>query len=274
MCAANTNLKNRKWLETPVVKDGKLKKQKNKSAIKWELFEKFIEYEKDPFWIEYWDRASKGKFPSGFYFNGRNITYDLRSSTFIVSLKKDPMTNYKLIKHIFQTHGHIYSPDDIQKIENKKFANLDSKTSKQNTETWCSFNKIQQKCLITKFVQKISALKKMTTEEQKRFEQTLRIGIITGKIDKNDIIIQDSEIYDVMNIEWSEELNSFYLPGDIDLKPKKVNKKIVEKDYGEYPEWNRWIEKIKAKNKKQKDKEKLIEIDINEQNDEFSSTRH
>jgi hypothetical protein len=271
MCAANTNLRLRKWLEAHIVGGNKVKKQKNRTMVKWEIFEEFISYEMDDFWIAYWERAVKGKFPPGFFFNGKSLTYNHRNKTFITNLKDDSVSNHRLIKHMFQTQGHIYSPDDMQKIKNREFVNSEEKRTNLET-TWASCSKFQQSSLLVQYARKIAKQMNFTREDRLRFEQTLRIGITTGRLSKDDVEMKNDVIVNIRNVEWCEDSNLFYVTIPYQSKPKKNNKKNVEMDYGEYPIWNKWIASV---NNKKKSKEKIIEIGIDENNEEeFSNTTY
>lgn len=271
MCASNTNLRLRKWLETPIVGENKIKKQKSKTTTKWEIFDNFIEMEKDEFWVNYWDNAARGKFPTGFFFNGKSLNYNYRNNTFFINLKPDIEANYRLIKHMFQSYGHIYSPIDLDIINKREFVNKESKSKPTKELKWSNYNKIQQRNLIDKYVKKISKKKNLCREDEQRMTQTLLIGLTTGRLTKDDVIIENGKIKSINNVEWLDDINRFCITVPYNIKPKKVNKKVVEKDYGKYPKWNKWVESLDNSNKRMKDK--IVEIDIDEQNDdEFSST--
>jgi len=269
MSSSNTDLRLRKkWLETPIVNENKIKKQKNKFAVKWDIFEEFLSIEKDDFWHSYWNSAARGKFPIGFFFNGKSMSYSHRNNTYITNLKDDVHDNYRLVKYMFQNYGHIYSPDDMEIINNKEIANEEEA---KDYSDWSSYNKIQQKNLLTTYVKKISKIKKINKEEELKVAQTLNIGLVTGRLNKKDIIIKNGEIKKINNTEWDDEINGFYIMVPYVYKPKKNTKKVVEIDYGRYPRWNKWIASVENSAKKSKDK--IIKIDLDKNNDdEFSST--
>lgn len=272
MCAANnTNLRMRKWLETPIVGGNKVKKQKSKASIKWEVFQEFENIEKDEFWMFYWERASKGKFPTGFFFNGKTLSYNNRNTTYVTNLKDDVDHDYKLVKHMFQTNGNIYSPTDLEKISKLDFVNKESVKPQSRQLKWSDYNKMQQNNLIDHFVKKISKQKKLTKEEELRISQTIHIGIVSKRITDNDILVEDDRISDIYNIEWIDEINGFFITTPYVIKHKKTGKKTVKTDYGKYPRWNKWIMEVDGVEKKNKNK--VIEIDIDAENEgDFSST--
>lgn len=272
MCAANnTNLRMRKWLETPIVGGNKVKKQKSKTLIKWEIFRDFSEIEKDDFWIYYWDRAAKGKFPTGFFFNGSSLSYSNRNTTYVTNLKDDIEHDYKLVKHMFQSNGNIYSPTDLEDINKLEFVNRETTKHRSKQLKWSDYNKIQHNNLLDKYVKKISKQKRLNHEEELRVSQTLNVGIATGRITKEDIIIEDDDIVDIRSVEWVDDINGVFITTPFVMKHKKTTKKVVKTDYGKYPRWNKWI--LNVDNPDRKIKNKVIEIDIDAENEgDFSST--
>jgi len=259
MFATSSNLTKRKWLDTPVNNQGKIKRQKNNARLKWPIFEEMSKVEHDPFWKEYWIRASKGKFPTGFSFNGNELFYSYRKKVSKVSFGKDIIDSCQLVKHMYQEYSSIYSPLDIKHIDQRKdifYSNRDT-----DIKSWSDCNPSQKAGLITHFLVVLAREYSLSVEEKNALHQTMNVGVNIGAFNTKNIIIENNKIVDIIGLEWSDEKEMFYI--DTTQAPFKIKRpsKTTSKGRDNHCLYSNWL---KLNNTKSSNKNKIVEIKIND----------
>lgn len=259
MFATSSNLAKRRWLDTPVNSQGKIKRQKSSAKLKWPIFEEISKAEHDPFWKEYWIRASRGKFPPGFSFNGNELFYSYRKKVSKVTFSKDVADSCQLAKHMYQENSSIYSPLDMKHINQRKevfYSNRDT-----DIKSWSDCNNSQKAGLITHFLVLLAREYQLSTDEKNALHQTLNVGVNIGAFNTKNIIIENNKIVDILGLEWSDEKEMFYI--DTKQAPFKIKKpsKTTSRKKNGYCLYSNWL---KLNDTKSSNKDKILEIKIND----------
>lgn len=267
MFASSTNLNQRKWLDTPVNNQGKIKRQKTLARLKWPIFWEMVKVEPDLFWKDYWTRASKGKFPTGFSFNGKELFYSYRNKTSKIVFRDDVINMCQLTKHMYQNNSNIYSPLDMKYMDQRR--ELMYSNSINDIESWGKCNTSQKNNLITYYLLSLVDEYRLNNRQKIELQQTISIGINIGAFNDKNIIIKDNYISNIEGLKWDNEYKRFYINiVQAPFKIKKPSKNLPKKNdvYCLYSHW------IKLNTPKKSTKDKIVEIGINDINTSISSS--
>ncbi len=256
MLASSGDLGGRKWLDIPVTKQGKIKKQKSSARLKWPIFDEMAKIETDSFWEDYWIRASKGKFPTGFSFNGNELFYSYRNKISKAIFGDNIEDMCQLARHMYQDYSGLFSPLDLKHINQRRELIL----STNEITTWSKCNPSQKSNLITYYLIELAKEYGLDTKGKNELEQTLWVGINVGAFNEKRIEIDNNKIIDIIGLEWDPEKERFYI--DCEQAPHKIKKpsKNSSKQNDPYCLYSYWI-KLNASKSSIKDEITEIGLD-------------
>jgi len=269
MFASNTNLNQRKWLDTPVNNQGKIKRTKTSARLKWPIFGEMEEKEFDPFWKNYWLRASKGKFPLGFSFNGKELFYSYRNKISKIVFTDNIEDLCQLTKHIYQEKSNIYSPTDM-KHNNQRREILYGDPEDEGV-SWTKCSNAQKSSLVTFYLLELVNEYNLTGKEKYELQQTISIGINIGAFNDKKIQMEDNKITSIIGLEWDSEKEKFFLnPKNAPYKIKKPSKGVSRKNdtHCLYSYW------LKLNSSKNTNKDRVTEIGLEDVCTSLSSSHY
>lgn len=268
MFASSNSLAQRKWLSAPVNSQGKIKKATATVRLKWPIFGEMVAAEPDPFWKEYWVRASKGKFPFGFSFNGKALFYSYRNKLTKVVFDKDVAHMCQLAKHLYQDKANIHSPRDLKYNEQRKEL-MYSNIKVEELTSWAKCNLSQKNNLITYYLLELVNDYNLNTKRKAELEQTIKAGINVGAFNEKNIVLQDNKINNIEGLEYNKTSAKFYINPDIappKIKKPSKNSSIKGDEFCLFSNWLK-LNAIKTSNR-----DKIVEICIDDIDDSISSS--
>ncbi len=213
------------WLKQYNKNSNKTNKKKNKVNL---FFEECLVYvdPDDKRWINIFSNAIIGKFPRHFrYKNDTNsIQYSYRNKKETIKLDSNPLVATNQFINFIQNNGRIYSKNDEQQLNMKK----------KDIE-WCEIVGENKKLELIGYYA-VSLCEKHQLCAQKyysKIKNLVNIGFILGKINNNDIVMNDNHITEIKNITFNQKYDKFMIKFDdkrkISSKKNKFN--FVSNEY-------------------------------------------
>jgi hypothetical protein len=203
---------------------------KSKRIVEFEEFDKLMSIETDPYWRSLFDEAALGKFPRNFKFQNGVINYKIRSKTIEQSIPKDTEEALPIVKKFFLETAGILSPDDLKrkKLEEEK------RISEMIMNEVISWNQIrsekQRMIMISLYVENLGKQYGLTVEERKGLVQNIRIGVLAGYLNAENIEIVGNCIENIYGLEYNKDLNEFEIIKEKCPLPK-IGRKVVQDDF-------------------------------------------
>jgi hypothetical protein len=201
---------------------------KNKRVVHHQIFEEIMKLETDPYWISFFDDAATNNLPRNFRFINNCLTYHVRSKNIDLMVPEDPMVATSVIKRFLMENAGIISQKDLKekRIEEEKFV-----TSIVDIETlsWSQIrSEKQQDIIVSLFVEKIGEYYKLGMNERKALMQNIKIGILAGYFNNDNIKLSGNQISHIHGLEYDEDSRKFCINYDV-CKPK-ASKRIYQDD--------------------------------------------
>lgn len=203
---------------------------KSKRVVEFEEFDKLMSIETDPYWKSLFDEAAVGKFPRNFKFQNNVLNYKIRSKTIEQPVPKDPEEALPVVKKFFLETAGILSPDDLKrkKLEEEK------RISEMIMNEVISWNQIrsekQRMIMISLYVENLGKQYGLTVEERKGLVQNIRIGVLAGYLNAENIEIVGNCIENIYGLEYNKEMNHFEINKEKCPLPK-INRKFVHDEF-------------------------------------------
>lgn len=203
---------------------------KAKRIVEFEEFDKLMSIETDPYWKSLFDEAAVGKFPRNFKFQNNVLNYKIRSKTFEQNIPKDPEEALLVVKKFFLETAGILSPDDLKrkKLEEEK------RISEMIMNEVISWNQIrsdkQRMIMISLYVENLGKQYGLTVEERKGLVQNIRIGVLAGYLNSENIEIVGNCIENIYGLEYNKELKEFEIIKEKCPLPK-ITRKSNQEDF-------------------------------------------
>lgn len=198
---------------------------KNKKNVIHPIFEEIMKRETDPYWISFFDDASTGNFPRNCRFFGGCLTYRIKNKNVDLHIPEDPITAVILLKRFLSENAGIISPTDLRdkKIEEEKKL---AESAQNEITSWSQIrSNRQQTIMISLFVEKIGEYYNLSLDERKTLIQTIKIGVLAGYFNSDNIIIDGGQIVQINGLEYDELSRQFVINKET-CKSIKVSKKI------------------------------------------------
>jgi hypothetical protein len=203
---------------------------KSKRIVEFEEFDKLMSIETDTYWRSLFDEAAVGKFPRNFKFQNGVLNYKIRSKTIEKPIPKDLKEALLVVKKFFLETAGILSPDDLKrkKLEEEK------RISEMIINEIISWNQIrsekQRMIMISLYVENIGKQYGLNIEERKGLVQNIRIGVLSGYLNAENIEIVGNCIENIYGLEYNKELNEFEIIKEKCPLPKII-RKITQDDF-------------------------------------------
>jgi len=198
---------------------------KNKREVIFPIFDKMMQIEEDPYWKFLFDEAATGKFPRNFKFQNGVLNYKIRSKTEEQALNLEDVTESILVaKRFFLDKAGLQSAEDRhqKKLEEEKRI---SEMIMNEVISWSQIRSEKQRMImISLYVETIGKEHGLTVEERKGLVQNIRIGMLGGYFNSDNIKIIGNRITEIEGLEFIEETKEFRINKEI-CKPSKIPKK-------------------------------------------------
>ena len=207
---------------------------KTKRVVIYEIFDTLVKNETDAYWLSFFEDCAIGKLPRGFKFSPLNSTLSYRVKT-----KNNELNLFgenidlivKDIKAFLFEHAGIISPTDL-KIKKEEDERKMLEMMGNETISWSQIrSEKQQSILLSLFVERVGEYYQLSMDERKSLIQNIKICIIAGFFNSDNIQISDNQITGIDGLEYDTETKEFLINKSICNKPIKFsNKKSNEEN--------------------------------------------
>ena len=186
------------------------------------VFEELRRFNQDPFWDMFLAKASRNKFPKGFEFTNDRLVYSYNMETFHRAVTEISLEQFVAVKNFVSEKG-IFSDTDRSKIlENQT---LFEEQQEEPVENWKGLGKTQKNAIFD-YTQELIQDYELSQDESDHLKNTMRIGIASGYLNDNNIVVEDSKITKINNLIWDKINRTFDIDTDnIRLKKQKIRTK-------------------------------------------------
>lgn len=190
-------------------------KKNNKKKIVHPMFTYFATQCNDAYWIKRFNIWSTGKLPKCFAVIDDVVIYKKSGKGHEVmewkrtgNLLDDTMSCIEF----FKTHGGLFSKKDEMEaiaIEESMTPSSDPcpvlETEDSNLpKNWAQYDKKMQELLIKNYIQQIGDQMKFNQKDRQLLLQTIRLAVVAKNFNKNNIVIKDKKIVDIVGLQWDE----------------------------------------------------------------------
>jgi hypothetical protein len=262
------------WASTPVVASiAKSKKTKTKEIVH-EIFVECAKVTEDPFWVEKFNLAAIGKFPTNFYYHDGTLSYKKGAKNNKILLSDDIRDAANAFINFLRNNKSIFSPLDEQSTIDIQFNRINSATSIEIL-TWEIASKKIKECLISHFIIDMKTMMNLTTDQSSQLKEIIQTGIFSNLFDKNNITVSNNRIFSIEGLLYDPQNNLFYIdpnlvPPTSRSYPKKKTTSNLPKD--SIPQftikWDKYINKYIEQIDKQYFLQSLsVEVEEEEEDD-------
>jgi hypothetical protein len=198
---------------------------KAKRVVEFPIFDKMMEYEVDSFWKSLFDEAATGKFPRNFKYQNGVINYKIRSKTVEQEINEENIEEaMEITKKFLLEHAGIQSPEDRRRKKLEEEKRIAEMLMNENV-IWNQIRSEKQRMImISLYVEGLGKKYNLSLEERKGLVQNIRIGMLAGYFNSNNIEIIGTRIVNIDGLEYNEETKEFEINKDI-CKLSKVSRK-------------------------------------------------
>jgi len=238
------------WTSTPVVASvAKSKKSRVKEIVN-EIFVDCAKVTEDPFWVERFNLAAIGKFPTNIYYHDNTLTYKKGAKNNKIILSSNIRDAATAFIDFLRINKSIFSPLDEQSTLDQEFNRINSSS---NTEilTWQTASKKIKECLISHFIIDMGVLMNLTTEQSNQLRQVIQTGIFSNLFDKNNITLNNNRIFSIGGLLYDPDNKIFYIDPNLTpssvhsySKKKTLNNNVPKDTIPQFnTKWNKYINK-------------------------------
>ena len=194
---------------------------KAKRVVEYPIFDKMMEYETDMFWKSLFDEAATGKFPRNFKYQNSTLNYKIRSKNveYVIDESK-PEEATEITKRFLLEHAGIQSPEDRRRKKIEEEIRISEMLMNESIQ-WSQIRSERQRMImISLFVETLGRKYNLLMEERKGLVQNIRIGILSGYLNSENIEIIGNCIVNIHGLEYSEAKKEF----EIDKEQCKLSK--------------------------------------------------
>lgn len=231
----------------PVVKE---RRTRGNKIVIHQIFDECTKLVDDPFWVEKFRDASRGKFPKYFYYQDNTLIYKKSAKEKSLEVPDDPSEAVIDCIDFFKQQGSMFSELDQINVEVQQQAAVPF--------LWTDLNAKTKALLVDTYIIKMSKLMQLTPNEMNNLTRVVRTGVHAKFFAENNIFISNKAIIEIRGLFWDEYLKIFYI--DPKIKPKKnssrkTTNKIIEPDLKDtipnfYQGWEKFIKFVEKKEAK------------------------
>lgn len=170
----------------------------------------------DPFWIEKFNLASYGKFPSKFSYNDGTLIYRKGAKSTALELPANKYEAAELCMNFFRSNGGIFSELDQQYSLQVQY-DRSQDVATQGPLVWEKLNKKMQECVLSYYVTGMKSVMDLKEKEVDQLLQTLHQGIKTKVFGKDNIHMEQDRIKSIDGLLWNNGERYFFI--NPEMKP-------------------------------------------------------
>ena len=235
---------------------------KNKRVVEYQIFDDIMKLQTDQYWISFFDECAIGKLPRGFKYMNNILYYRVKSKTLEILVPEDIIDAEKVIKGFIYEHAGIISPIDLKLKRDTEDAKMYNNISNNENIQWHNIrNEKDQSLILSLFVEAVSDYYNLNFEESKSLYQIIKLGIISGYLTTENIIMENGNITEIVGLEYLENERKFSINENLrkSVKPSKKiytaeeNTKNSDEDYNIQNKsilikyWNKYLNELNNK---------------------------
>ena len=202
------------WANTPVVASiAKTKKIKIKEIVN-EIFVECAKITDDPFWVEKFNAAAIGKFPTNFYYHDGTLIYKKGAKNNKIILSSNIQESAYAFINFLRVNKSIFSPLDEQSTIDTQYDRINS-SSNNETLTWEIASKKIKECLISYFVVDMTTMMNLTQYQSNQLRQIIQKGIFSNLFDKHNITLKNNRIFSIGGLLYDPQNSLFYIDSNL-----------------------------------------------------------
>ena len=208
---AKANAASRSWLQTPVsniaVKGAK--GRKSLTTVN-PVFLKCSELTTDPFWIDIFLAASRGKFPKGFSYKDNSLFHRKRNKTSSVEVSENAIEAFEVCKTFFRSMGGIASQqehcnndsEDTNTSESLDDTSTESEVPKKII-IWSKIVPKKNKSLyLHSFINSFAKENKMNASETDRLQKMLNLAESLNLLNDSNVVFEGNSISHIIGLSF------------------------------------------------------------------------
>jgi hypothetical protein len=199
---------------------------KNKRVVEFQIFDDIMKLQTDPYWISFFDECAIGKLPRGFKFMNNIIYYRVKTKTMELMVSENIEEAEIMIKKFIYEHAGIISPIDLKIKRESEETRMYNISAIDNIQ-WSSIrNEKDQSVILSFFIEAVKDYYNLNFEECKSLYQLIKLGLISGYLTSENIVMENGSITEIIGLEYIEKEKRFIINEDLqrNVKPyKKVS---------------------------------------------------
>ena len=199
---------------------------KKKEDIKYKIFDDASNYVQDEFWKIMLKNASLNKFKRGFKFMSGVLTYKSKNKIISHNLNLDsPEETMKSFIYFMREECGVFSEEDKQ-IKTKEIKKTLINNKPNSVNSWSKIKTyIQKNIIINKYLNKLKEENNLNSVQYRQLKNKIMIGIISGFFNAKTIIVEDSEIVDIIGLVRNDNGNYIIDKSNINISFKEYKEK-------------------------------------------------
>lgn len=208
---AKANIASRSWLQTPMAANSKGKNIRKVQTVVYPVFSKCSELTTDPFWIDIFNNASKGKFPKGFSYKEGCLFHRRRNKTSSVEVSENAIEAFDTCKTFFRTMGGIASQQEHSKNDSEDAASESLDDTSDNTGNTSEISKIIWSKIVPKknktlylhsFISNFAKKNNMISFEIDKLQKILNLAETLGLLTDTNVIFEGNSISQINELTF------------------------------------------------------------------------
>jgi hypothetical protein len=212
------------WVSTPVAAVTEKTRKTRVKEIIHPIFTDCAKVTSDPFWVEKFNLAAIGKFPTNFTYHDGTLTYKKGAKTNKVVLSNNIKESAKAFMDFLRTNKSIFSPLDEQTAELNQSNRVASAPAEEYLTWETSGSKIKE-CLISYYIIDMTRLMNLNTTQANQLRKTINTGIFSNVLDKNNIKLENNRINSIGGLLYDPHNAIFYIDPSLVPTIKSATKK-------------------------------------------------
>lgn len=202
---------------------------KNKRVIEFPIFDEIMKNQTDTYWISFFDECAVGKLPRGFKYSNNILYYRVKNKNIEVLIPDEPLEAEIIVKKFVYENAGIISPSDLNEKRETEERRIAALAVNENIQ-WSNIrNEREQSIVLSTFIDKISDSMSLNKEEEKSLYQIIKLGIYSGYLTNDNIVMYQGQITEIMGLEFDYENRKFLINEEL-RKNNKHNKKFIIED--------------------------------------------
>jgi hypothetical protein len=197
---------------------------KNKRVVEFQIFDDIMKLQTDLYWISFFDECAIGKLPRGFKFMNNILYYRVKTKTLELLVPENVEEAEIVVKKFIYEHAGIISPIDLKIKRDAEEAKMYNISVSDNIQWGSIRNEKDQSIILSMFVEAVKEYYNLNFEECKSLYQLIKLGLISGYLTNENIVMENGSITEIIGLEYIEQEKRFIINEDLQKGSKPYKK--------------------------------------------------